>query len=434
MLDRLKKLYWKLPVPVSWKVKVRSLFPEEKETISENSCVAIRSLAKESLSDYCMHVLNTPTNKSKYYCDYIDHPGQSQKRALVCAYYLTQYHPTEKNNLWWGKGTTEWTNVTKAVSQYEGHYQPRLAGELGYYDLRLAENMYRQIELAHNYGIDAFAFYYYWFNGERALELPFENFISHKDMNQKFCLCWCNEDWTKRYSGTSSEVLLSVGKSQDSYFRFLNSILPYFSDNRYLTIDEKYVLIIYRPSEMPDPKETIGRWREIVKEKTGRQLYLIASQERRINTDWTKFGFDAISQFHPASCIDGSKEITGHFDCIRKDFNGHIYDYFSAIESALTSLNNYQKIYPAVMPMWDNTSRRNNSPTIFEGCSPSLFGKWLDKAIEYTENNNELEERMVFVNAWNEWGEGAYLEPDRMYGYAFLEQVYLSNSIKDKLV
>lgn len=427
MKDYIKKVFWKVPIPLSWKVKLRGFFPQAKENQVMQGCEELRPLAQDVLLDYCKTVLNIPTSKSEFYCDYQQHDINSGKKALICAYYLTQYHPTEKNNLWWGKGTTEWTNVSKAVPQYPGHYQPRLPGELGYYDLRLAENMYRQIELAHNYGIDAFAFYYYWFNGERALEMPFESFIAHKDMNQKFCLCWCNEDWTKRYSGTSSEVLLSVGKSQDSYIRFIESVIPYFKDERYIQINGRYVLIIYRPSEVPECETTLNKWREIVKEKTGKDLYLIASQERRISADWLKKGFDANSQFHPASCIDEAKEITKDISYVRSDFNGHIYEYEHTSHKAIELLQKTEKMYPAVMPMWDNTSRRNNSPNVFEGSTPSLYRQWLDEAISYVNKNNKLEEKLVLINAWNEWGEGAYMEPDRYYGYAYLEETYKAN-------
>ncbi len=427
MKETIKKAFWKIPIPLSWKIKLRSLLPQAKETSVMTGCKSIVSLDREIIEDYCSAVLNIPTYKSEYYQDYRAHDKNTKRKALVCAYYLTQYHPTEKNNLWWGKGTTEWTNVSKAVPQYPGHYQPRLPGELGYYDLRLPENMYRQIELAQNYGVDAFAFYYYWFNGERALELPFETFIAHKDMKQQYCLCWCNEDWTKRYSGTSSEVLLSVGKSQDSYMRFIESIIPYFLDERYLKIDGKLVLIIYRPSEVPDCEKTLRMWRKIVKEKTNYDLYLIASQERRITADWLSKGFDANSQFQPASVIDDAKEITREKNTLRSDFEGHIYDYEQVAKKAIDNVKKVKRSYPAVMPMWDNTSRRNNCPNIFEGSTPHLYQKWLEEAIQYVNENMELDNPMVLINAWNEWGEGAYLEPDRAYGYAYLEATYKAN-------
>ncbi|MEN6462588.1 MAG: glycoside hydrolase family 99-like domain-containing protein [Syntrophomonas sp.] len=378
------------------------------------------------MEEYCKTILSIPNNRSKFYRDYKKNE-YSQRKALICAYYLTQYYPTEKNNLWWGKGTTEWTNVSKSVPQYAGHYQPKLPGELGFYDLRLPENMYRQIDLATNYGVDAFAFYYYWFNGERALEHPLDMFLEHQDMDIQFCVCWCNEDWTKRYSGTNNEVLLSIGKTQESYIRFIDDVIPLFKDKRYLKIDNKFVLIIYRPSEIPKCQETIIRWREKVKQETGADLYLIASQERRIISNWVKRGFNAVSQFQPASCIDFSNEITKNMHIIREKYYGHVYDYEHTAKDAISYLNKGDKIYPAVMPMWDNTSRRDDSGVIFENSSPELYRKWLDDAIKYVSDNANLEANIVFINAWNEWGEGAYLEPDRAYGYAYLEETYKAN-------
>ena len=421
------KWFWKIPLPLKLKVAVRNMFPQIKENGTFVDVSDISPCSNEVLESYCKTVLDIPSRRREEYMEYREYPKNAPRRALLCAYYLTQYHPTEKNNLWWGKGTTEWTNVSKAVPQYPSHYQPRLPGELGFYDLRLKDNMRRQIELAKNYGIDAFSFYYYWFNGERALELPLNNFLNDDSLDIKFCLCWCNEDWTRRYSGTSSEVLLSVGKSEDSYIRFIQDVIPTFKDRRYMEIDGRYVLIIYRPSEMPSPENTIKKWRNEVKIQTGKDLYLIASQERSINENWTKKGFDAVSQFQPASCIEGTKEITSQYQCIRSDFNGHLYDYEDAHRQAMEGLKKHKKIYPAVMPMWDNTSRRNNCPNVFENSTPYSYYRWLKDAIDYVSMNDELEEKMVFINAWNEWGEGAYIEPDREYGYAYLEESYNAN-------
>lgn len=418
----LKKFFWKLPLPIRLKVKIRSMFSQNKDLIQykKNGVDVINY--KCNVDSYINQIISLPSQKSCLYEEFERHDVSF--KTLLCAFYLTQYHPTEKNNLWWGKGTTEWTNVSKAVPQFVEHYQPRLPGELGFYDLRIVDNMKRQIELAKNYGINAFCFYYYWFNGERALELPLNNFLINKELDIQFCLCWCNENWTKRYSGISSEVLLSIDKSVDSYISFIYDLMEIFKDERYLKIDNKFVLLIYRPSEIPNCKVVLNKWREIVKSKLNSELYLIASQEAMIDEDWTKYGFDAISQFHPASCIGKAVDITKSISPIRTDFKGHIYDYRQMVEKKLFLPSSNKKIYPSVMPMWDNTARRDNSGNIFFNSTPQLYKRSLLDAIEYSRRNVKLDKELIFINAWNEWSEGAYLEPDRYFGYAYLEATY----------
>jgi hypothetical protein len=171
-------------------------------------------------------------------------------------------------------------------------------------------------------------------------------------------------------------------------------------------------------------------WRKAVKDKIGKELYLLASQEANIDVDWTRYGFDAISQFQPASVINKIKPQNSSYKFLRSDFSGNIYNYESIVvgKSAIPK-KIWQKIYPAVMPSWDNTPRRNNKGTIFVGSSPALYKKWLEDAIEYVSANELLDAKLIFINAWNEWGEGACLEPDRELGYAYLKATYEANSV-----
>lgn len=424
-------MYWKLPVPMRFKTWFRGLFKQNRETeVGNGSCFSVQKDVSNN-EQYIQQILNLPTSRNAEYKGYEEHLS-TNKKAKIIAYYLTQYHPTEKNNLWWGKGTTEWTNVTKAAPQFVGHLQPKLPGALGFYDLRLVENMREQVQLARNYSIYGFCFYYYWFNGERALELPLNQFIEDSSLDLPFSICWCNEDWTKRYNGISNQVLLSVGKTVDSYKRFIEDVLPMFTDRRYILIDNRPMLVIYRPSLIPEPKSTLKYWREKAITSIGTDLYIIASQEARIDFDWTTYGFDAISQFQPASISTMSpKDSSVH--PIRSDFDGQIYDYSQIVDCRIGIKSiNQKKVYPAVMPAWDNTSRRNQHAIIYNNSTPEKYKTWLIDAIKYTCENKHTEENLVFINAWNEWGEGAYLEPDREFGYSYLEATYEANMEKSE--
>ncbi|MFA4979991.1 MAG: glycoside hydrolase family 99-like domain-containing protein [Sphingobacterium sp.] len=424
--DTFKRIFWKLPISLNVKKRLKKILAkpenEDRDIISSN---VIRRTSEDESVLYKYQILSLPTFREKSYCKFVEHSAVSNNKAKLVAYYLPQFHPNDKNDLWWGRGTTEWTNVSKAVPQYIGHLQPKLPGELGYYDLRLPEIMHRQIELAKNYGISVFSFYYYWFDGERILEKPLDMFIKHKNMNIQFCICWANENWTKRFSGTNTDVLMRMSEKEDSYKQFIDDVIPYLKDERYFAIDDRLVIVIYRPSLVPNHMEVFKYWRKTVKEAVGKQLYIIGSQEARIVIDWTKYGFDAISQFQPGSISGEAKDITVEMNPVRTDFSGIVYDYEDIVQNGKFGLNSAKiKKYPAVMPAWDNTARRNHKGIIYHGSRPELYEKWLKKAINYAKDNGILEEPIIFINAWNEWGEGTYLEPDRTYGYAYLEATW----------
>lgn len=341
--------------------------------------------------------------------------------AKIIAYYLTQYHPNAFNDKWWGKGTTEWNNVCRAVPQYLGHYQPRLPGELGFYDLRLKENFSRQIELAKMYGVYGFSFYYYWFDGKRLLEYPLETFLKEKDLNIPFSLCWANENWTKRFDGTSYDILMEQPKTVSSYKNVIKDMCRFLIDDRYIHIDGKKLITVYRPSLIPEPKEVIKYWRKYCRECNIGELYIIGCKENMVVMDWLELGFDAISEFHPGTVYTNCKNVTNEMQYIRDDFGGEVFDYVDLVKNKKYFNYSFPKLYRAVMPMWDNTARRNNKGMIFHGSTPELYKEWLKDVIREGEKRQDLDENMIFINAWNEWGEGAYLEPDKKFGYAYLQ-------------
>lgn len=371
---------------------------------------------------YLNQILDISVNrKSIYYKELTNYPYQrSHNDAKIIAYYLTQFHPDPHNEKWWGKGITEWNNVVRAVPQFLSHYQPRIPGELGYYDLRIKDVMKRQVELAKMYGIYGFSFYYYWFNGERLLEQPLEMFLENTDINFPFSLCWANENWTRRYDGTNEDILMKQPTSVDSYKNVIFDMIRFLKDERYICIDSKKVITVYRPSLMPKVKEVLHYWRQIAMEAGIGDLYLIAVKENMIDTGWLEEGYDALSEFHPGTLYKECTAINAEFQCIRKDFAGEIYSYEDIVKNKRYFNYSYKKLYRAVMPMWDNTARRNNKGMIFHGSSPLLYKEWLMDVIRENQEKKNVDDNIVFINAWNEWGEGTYLEPDRFYGYAYL--------------
>lgn len=424
VIKLLKKMFWKLPLPGFVQEKIRrhyAIMKFAKEELSQET-VAVTT---DMTTAYSRYILESPTRKYEGACEYEEHSSCKQS-AILIAYYLTQYAPDPHNDLWWGKGTTEWNNVSKAQPQFVGHRQPLLPGELGFYDLRIKENMKRQIEIAKNYGIDVFDFYFYWFAGERILEKPLDMFLEDESLCMPFMFCWANESWTRRYSGVNESVLIGMDETEDNYKDFIHAVIPYFSDPRYFKVDGRIALQIYRPASIPNAANIIEYWRSEVKKECGYDLYLIATQERDGKTDWCKVGFDAENEWMMVSIRLQCKDITDKLKPIRKDFSGEIFDYEDLVnqERYYISRNRKKIVYPAVAPSWDNTARRNHRGTIFYNSTPALYKRWLSKIILEVNARKEFPAPLVFINAWNEWGEGAYLEPDRDYGYAYLQATW----------
>lgn len=344
-------------------------------------------------------------------------PPADQSDVKLIAYYLPQFHPIPENDRWWGKGFTEWRNVTRAFPNFVGHYQPHVPGELGYYDLRVIDVMRRQVELAKLYGISAFCFHFYWFGGRRLLELPIENYLANSDLDLPFMLCWANENWSRRWDGSEHELLISQRHSPDDDIQFIRYLDKYFRDPRYLKIDGKPVLTVYRPSLLPNALETVKRWRQEAQKLGHPGLYLIASNSFGFS-DYQSFGFDALSEFPPHH-IHAENIQAGLQVCDRRT-GLRVRSYKTAVEGEIQRPHGNGVVHPGVFPGWDNSARRPLNGEIFHGATPALFEQWLDSAI-LKASNNPRRQRLVFVNAWNEWAEGAHLEPDLRFGYANLK-------------
>lgn len=419
--NNIKNLYWGLPC----------LSDRQKEFIFNFLRKKIRGEQKgihgsQDLEEYVRDILAVQSLNNEFSIDFPKLDGFSlrQNDPRLIAYYLPQFYPDPHNELWWGKGTTEWTNVSKSMPQYIGHYQPRLPGELGYYDLRIRENIERQVELAKIFGIYGFCYYFYWFNGERLLNLPFENFMNDENIDFPFCICWVNESWTRQWGGISNAPLITQDQSVESYKKFIESCIPVFERDNYIQVDSKPVLIIYKSLHVPEVKAVLDYWRDYVYKAIGKELYIVASMEASKDTlshDYLADGYDASSEFAPGPQMLFMKKITESKKFVCDSFQGVIYDYKDFVEKKGYFSYFNKKQFRAVCPMWDNTARRKNSSTVLDGATPALYRKWLVDVIRETLSNKDIEEPFIFINAWNEWAEGAYLEPDLKWKYGYLK-------------
>lgn len=338
----------------------------------------------------------------------------------LIAFYLPQFHPISQNDSNWGKGFTEWTNVSKAVPQYAGHHQPKLPGELGFYDLRLIENQKRQIELAKAYGIYGFCYHHYWFDGKRIMNTPIEQLLSHPELNFPFCINWANENWTKKWDGYDSDVILSQSHSESDDIAFIADTARYMKDPRYIRIDGKPLLMLYRPALLPNAKETAQRWRNWCRENGIGEIYLVMTHSFE-HIDPKMIDFDTAVEFAPNSfpLRDITEDMKSKI--INPSYQGTLYDYDSAIKISDDFQTPSYKKFRGVCPRWDNEARKPGKGTTLVGSTPEKYEHWLRNICNYTQKTFKPSEQFVFINAWNEWAEGAYLEPDRKYGYAYLE-------------
>lgn len=356
----------------------------------------------------------------KFYDDGTMVPPLPETRPVrLIAFYLPQFHAIPENDEWWGTGFTEWTNVTRALPRFPGHYQPRLPGALGFYDLSRPDILRRQAQTAQRYGIEGFCFHYYWFAGRKLLQRPLENLTADPSIDLPFCINWANESWSRRWDGSETSVLIAQDHSPEDDLAFARAIEPLFDDPRYIRIDGRPLLMLYRPSLLPDARATVERWREYFG-RSGIDLYVTMAQSFD-HDDPRPYGMDAAAGFPPHRSRQFLQPIaTGTpFD---SGFRSEVlsYDEMAAVTAAYRPTE--FRLLPGVCPSWDNEARSPGRGLTITGSTPASYGRWLEAAARWISEVAPPDERIVFINAWNEWAEGTYLEPDRHFGFGYLAE------------
>ncbi|MBA2269485.1 MAG: glycoside hydrolase family 99-like domain-containing protein [Chthoniobacterales bacterium] len=332
------------------------------------------------------------------------------------AFYLPQFHPIPENDEWWGKGFTEWTNVAKTRPIYPGHYQPHLPNELGFYDLRLPEARDAQADLARDHGIHGFCYYHYWFNGRRVLERPFNEVLASGRPDFPFCLCWANENWTRAWDGREHDVLLAQHYSEADDREHIRWLCRAFADPRYIRIKGKPLFLVYRTTALPDPRRTTDIWREEARRLGIGELFLgrVESNFPGERGDPRPLGFDAAVGFEPdaLTLLKLRPQTPGE---------GMWFPYSEMVDVLIARPAVVYPRFGGVSPGWDNTPRRGEGGAGIRDSTPAEYGRWLRHEVAAAASAVKPAGEFIFINAWNEWGEGCHLEPDQRWGRAYLE-------------
>ena len=379
---------------------------------------------------YIIFILLSNTNKSIIYIkeenkitEYEQNIDFSNLTSTikVIALYLPQFHVIEENNKFWGEGFTEWTNVKKSKQRFEGHHQPRIPGDeygyLGYYDLTNIKTIENQVKLAKSHGIYGFGIYYYWFSGKKILKKPINLFIKHSYIDFHFLLIWANENWSKRWDGKDKEILIKQEYKSDDPIKFIKDIKKYVRAKRYIKIDKKPVLGLYEPSKIPNIKKTIKIWRRKSIELGIGEIFILISINRNKTMDFQNLNlFNASYEFPPRNSFQNNR-------ILKK--NTLIYSELLYKSSNLNdSSANFKKFpfFRGAVVEWDNSPRIKECE-IFEHYSPEQFFMFNKIIVDWTLKHYNKDLRFIFINAWNEWGEGSYLEPDNKYGYSSINSL-----------
>jgi lipopolysaccharide biosynthesis protein len=349
------------------------------------------------------------------------------KKARVIAFYLPQFHPTPENDAWWGKGFTDWTNVASARVLFKGHEQPHVPADLGFYDLRLPEARAAQAEMAATFGVEGFCYWHYWFGGRRMLERPFNEVLSSGKPDFPFCLGWANHSWSGIWKDEPHRKLIDQiypGDADDrAHFDYL---LNTFNDHRYITVNGKPLLVIFKPTEMPDAKKRFDLWRELALKAGIKGLHIVGINMLDFKST-TELGLDAI-MLSTLAVTNTSNALVNEATRIawgirrRLSLGGpRIVEYREAIKHLIPDLTQFDcEAYPCVYPNWDNTPRKGRKGLVLINSTPELFESHLNDAVKVVDGR-AIENKLIFLKSWNEWAEGNYLEPDTKWGLQYLQ-------------
>lgn len=350
----------------------------------------------------------------------------------ILAFYLPQYHVIEENNKWWGDGFTEWVNVKRAKPLFKGHYQPRVPLNKNYYDLLDNKTMEWQADIAKKYGVDGFCFYHYWFGGHKLLEKPAELLLNNKNINLNYCFSWANEPWTRSWDGSTKDVLMSqIYGDKADWLSHFNYLKPFFEDERYIKYNGKPIFLLYRSASFERCSEWMMYWRELAKDTLFKDIHFVSTLTS-FEKDKRNLDFDAYLNFEPMCTFEHymgifhplKRKVLGRIKkIINKEFGLNFVEqklsYDSLWEKILRKEFN-EHIYSGAFVDWDNTPRKSTRGLVISGGNPDKFKNYFSKLYEKSKQSNVP---FVFINAWNEWAEGTYLEPDERYGFSYLEAI-----------
>jgi len=383
-------------------------------------------------------------------------------KARVIALYLPQFHPIPENDLWWGKGFTEWTNVGRAKPRFRGHYQPKVPADLGYYDLRVPEVRQQQADLAREAGVEGFCYYHYWFGkGKQLLERPLNEVVSSGKPDFPFCICWANHTWSNKTweskSAISKETILmeQCYEGEKDYIEHFYSLLPAFKDERYMKIDGRLIFVIYDVINFKDVTNFMSVWKKLSDENGLPGFYFIAMMPStlaaKIDSEGNlkqglpdlksssalfdfalNLGFDAVNSFGKRR---GEMLCKGRFSNLFLKILAIAgisamtnYDYSKVVSGFFAPEDEWDNVFPTILPQWDRTARAGKADGVYVNCTPRKFAEHVRHALSILEKKKP-EHRVLFLKSWNEWAEGNYMEPDLKYGHGFIDA--LRNTICD---
>lgn len=372
------------------------------------------------IKQYAKWIDNLHNDKS-YFVPYTQTPYvRKESDVKIFAYYLTQFHAIPENDKAYGKGFTEWTNVAACTPQYLGHEQPKIPYDLGFYNLLMPGVMERQAQMAKDYGVYGWCFYYYWFSGKKALEKPLEYFLN-SDIDIHFHLCWANENWSKLWDGGDKEVIFEQKYKQEDAVNFFHDILPYLQDKRYERIEDKPVLMIYRPQQMS--KDYFAQFIQTLQIEAinngFKGLYITESGFSEDNP--LEIGLQARTEFRPQGMWMAGKKVI--CEGLSNNVKTNIYNIEEYIHKKEYISEEQFPIYKCCFPSWDNSPRKAYSGGYCFLMNATLFKEWLIGCIQWTQSHHDQNHQYVYINAWNEWAEGAILEPTTRRGYESLQIV-----------
>ena len=376
-----------------------------------------KELNQLDIDEYASWITDLKNNKSFFVPFTNDNFVRKDNDVKVFAYYLPQFHSIDINDNNYGKGFTEWTNVASSTPLFSGHYQPKIPYDLGFYNLMQPGVMERQVEIAKAYGLYGFCFYYYWFSGKKVLEKPLEYFLN-SDIDFPFHFCWANENWSKLWDGGDKEVILKQEAKDDDAEKFFKDILPFIKDKRYEKINNKPLLMVYRPSLFG--KEYFINFADTLNKLAKKEgfdgFYIMGSNAFGFN-DPEGYKCEGIIEFPPHELYCSEVETK----MISSNYSTKVFDMSHYIKNKKFIYKPNYKLFKTCFPSWDNTPRKAYSGGSIYQLTDEEYSYWLSSLLKWTKENNLDNEQYVYINAWNEWAEGAILEPTTRYGYKNLQ-------------